>query len=197
MVVIVYLIRHCKTKANEEGRKQGSELDLDLSGEGILQAIQLRQKMEDKRIDVVYSPPATRAKQTTETIFGLKYETDERLKDRNLGEWTGKTKDYLKDNYPEEYKKYKKNRDMSNVKGAESYKQMEKRVKEFFKHLLSIHNNRVVVIVGHSHFLKIALVLINSLTREEIDDVNLPNSGIVKVKFFGKDIGTGKVLEEI
>ena len=197
MPVIVYFIRHGETKPNHNHTYQGCRIDEGLTEKGILQAIQTRQEFDGKQIDVVYSSPLKRSMETAETIFGEKVIRNEGFIERDLGEWTGKTKEYIKEHLPEQFAPYKAMRSMSQVKGAEPYEQFESRLVKELEHLLSIHNNKVVVIVSHGGPIKLLLAKIQGFPRQYIGTIQTENTFVVKVKFSGTTVDTGEIQSEI
>jgi broad specificity phosphatase PhoE len=89
-----WLIRHGETDWNLEGLYQG-QADIPLNATGLRQARETAQKMAeaDKPFNALYSSPLQRALQTaseTAGLLGLTIQIDERLKEIDQGEWTGK-----------------------------------------------------------------------------------------------------------
>ncbi|PHJ13281.1 phosphoglycerate mutase, partial [Fervidobacterium sp. SC_NGM5_G05] len=101
---MIYLIRHAVTEWNEKQLWQGV-VDTDLSKKGIEQARKIGHffKMNDIKIDIIYSSPMKRAIQTAQEIaLKIGYDTenilvDERLRECEIVLWNGKNiKDVLK-----------------------------------------------------------------------------------------------------
>ena len=74
----VILVRHGRSTFNDQGRYQGSSNEAVLTQKGIETAQHVGRFLRKKAIDVVYTSPLLRAKQTTEEI--LKTMADQRLK---------------------------------------------------------------------------------------------------------------------
>jgi probable phosphoglycerate mutase len=88
---LVYLVRHGKTPLNESGVLQGL-LDPPLDEAGHQQARRLAAALGPQMPRAVVASPLLRATQTAQPIAdgaGLKVATDERLLDRDYGQWTG------------------------------------------------------------------------------------------------------------
>lgn len=139
---MIYFIRHGETDYNLEGIVQG-QLDIPLNKKGIQQAHELKNKLKDLDIDIIFSSPLLRAKQTAEIInenFNVKIKYDERLKEFYAGKKQGtKTKDWSEEDkenfrlYPEKC-------------GAESNKAFYDRCISAFKDISKYKN---VLIISH------------------------------------------------
>ena len=80
---MIYFVRHGETDYNLEGIVQG-QLDIPLNKKGIHQANEIKNKLKDLDIDIIFSSPLLRAKQTAEIInenLNVKIKYDERLKE--------------------------------------------------------------------------------------------------------------------
>ncbi|EQB85893.1 hypothetical protein M918_16965 [Clostridium sp. BL8] len=65
----LYITRHGETLWNTEGRMQGWN-DSPLTDLGIKQAEWLRDRIQDEKIDAIYSSPSNRAFKTAEIVRG-------------------------------------------------------------------------------------------------------------------------------
>ncbi len=87
----LYVIRHGQTEWNVMKKMQGS-IDIPLNKKGIKQAYITKKNLDHISIDVIFCSPLKRAKQTAEIINkgrNLEIIYDERLKERNYGEFEG------------------------------------------------------------------------------------------------------------
>lgn len=82
---MIYVIRHGETDLNKERKMQGRR-GLPLNDNGVKQAEQLRDQLENISFDYVFSSPQERAIQTAEIITGKKAMIDSRLDVFDLGE---------------------------------------------------------------------------------------------------------------
>ena len=99
------LIRHAQSTWNADGRIQGWA-DPPLNETGLDQACKLAQRLvaDGRAIAAIYSSPLLRAKQTAEQvsqIFDLTVQTDDRLKENNVGQLTGLTGPEVEQRFPE------------------------------------------------------------------------------------------------
>jgi len=99
------LIRHGQSTWNAQGRIQGWA-DPPLDETGLDQARKLAQRLaaDGHALAAVYSSPLLRAKQTAEQVgqaFGLPVQTDDRLRENNVGQLTGLTSSEVEQQFPE------------------------------------------------------------------------------------------------
>lgn len=147
--MLVYLIRHGQTAHNAEGRIQGW-LDVPLNAEGIEQARRLALRLAVKPINVVYASPLSRAQATARALTdmrGAQLILDERLREYNMGDWTGKTGDEIAASSPE----FKQDGPQHQIPGGESAQQMHDRVSAFIEQLMAEHGTGKshVAVVSH------------------------------------------------
>ena len=95
----IYVIRHGKTDWNLESRIQG-KTNISLNEIGINQAEEVREKLENKEIDLIISSPLDRTRQTAEIInknMKLPIKYNENLMERNFGIYEGKNSKEIED----------------------------------------------------------------------------------------------------
>lgn len=140
---MILFVRHGETEHNKQDKMQG-RLDIPLNEVGESQAKHTAEELKNQNIDVIYSSPLARAKQTAEIIN--KYHNkpiliDDRINEIELGNLTGTKRDYkIIDSLEDpEYAK---------AHGAEDFGSFYKRCVDFYN---SIENtNQNVLIVAHS-----------------------------------------------
>lgn len=145
----IYFVRHAKTNANLLNKWQGIS-DLELSNEGIKELENLKEKIDNFHVDIVYTSPLKRAKQTANIFMKGNTEliVEERLIERDFGmlEQT-KVEDYQK----EALSNMEENTDLE--MNVEKIKDMySKRVKPFLLELKNKYekSNKKILIVSHS-----------------------------------------------
>ncbi len=195
METVFYFIRHGESEANAQKKFQGWSIDSALTEKGMQESKEIKEKMKNKKISAVYSSPAKRCTQTAEIIFENGCIIDDRLKERGLGEWEGKTKYYVKEKWPEEYAQYKLNRDTRKVKGSEQFEELEARGKQFLHEIIAKHDGQKVAVISHGGWIKAMIMEIMGLPREELTEMKIPNLSVYEVIFSGKGIGTGRINE--
>lgn len=104
-MTILYLIRHARSAWNAEGRWQG-QADPVLDDVGHAQAAALAHYLRREPLMAVYSSPQQRARQTAEVVaaeHGLTVRFDDRLKERDVGAWSGLTEAEVRARFPGDF----------------------------------------------------------------------------------------------
>ena len=139
----VYIVRHGEVLHNR--LKQYNNQDEDLTDNGIMQAIDLRDKIKDLNFDIVISSPMLRTIHTENilTYYDDSIITDERLKERDCGDLSGKP---IECTNREEYWNY-----YTDIKygTSENIQDFFKRVYDFLDYLKTT-DYKNVLIVAHS-----------------------------------------------
>ncbi len=164
----VLLIRHGESIGNAMGIHQGQKNDFPLNEMGKKQANFLKKRLEDVKIDAVYSSDLVRANETAEFISqprNLTTITDKRLRERDFGV-IGEAKDIMKawNNYlKEQINKGVDSREVTPING-ESDKDHFDRVSSFFEDLKKNHKkDNTIAVVAHGGTNKVALGVIGHL----------------------------------
>ena len=147
--MLVYLIRHGQTQYNVDGRVQGW-LDVPLNEQGHEQARRLALRLGTEPIDVVFTSPLSRAADTARAVAqrsNLRIVFDDRLREYNMGDWTGKTGDEIAASSAE----LGLDDPLIPIPGGESAMDMRNRVSAFVKELAQRHSKTLsrVVVVSH------------------------------------------------
>lgn len=165
---MIYFVRHGETDNNLEGIIQG-QLDIPLNENGIQQAIEIKNKLKDLDIDIIFSSPLLRAKQTTEIIndsLNANVIYDERLKEFFAGNMQGtKIKDWS-EKEKEQFKLYPENY------GAESNLEFYNRCVNVFN---EIPKDKNVLIVSHGGVYRNLYRYVNNIS-DLTYPVNLPEN---------------------
>lgn len=177
-VTEIILVRHGQTEWNLVHRLQGQG-NSELTKIGKSGAVKVGKKLywlhkNDRPIDVVYSSPLKRAKQTCEIIMKqfvdskdnkLEINFDDRIMERHFGEYQGKTMSEIKSNEPEIYSSLHSNiRFKPNGNKAESLLDVNNRCIQFLAQIAAKHNGKRILIISHGGCLQAILtdILIHS-----------------------------------
>ncbi|WP_276804258.1 histidine phosphatase family protein [Lactobacillus hominis] len=185
----VVILRHGTTDLNKNSMIQGSSVDPDLSSEGRAYAEKAAKNFNPDEFDAIYVSPLKRAQETARIFVGpdKKINTDDRIKEMDYGDWDGKSaKEYHKQ-YPDAFDyrgllteaMYKYN------KTAESRKDFEARIADFFDELYQKHPNDKVLVVCHGVVSR--MIVAHYLTHGDIsyfDQMN--NCGLAKMHIDSK-----------
>lgn len=140
-VLITYFV-HGTTTDNEQGRATGWRSG-ELSELGKRQSMRLRDLTADRRFDVVFCSDLKRAVNTAKLAFEGRFPIvrDKRLRECNYGEMTGESS--------ERVEMVQFDRISVPFPRGESYKDVERRMREFLDELLRNYEGKYVAIVSH------------------------------------------------
>lgn len=149
----LYLIRHGKTRWNEEHRLQGS-IDIELAPSGIYTAEQTAAVLKDITFDRVYSSPLKRAHETAKIICrekNVKINVEPELREFSFGVEEGS---YYKDwETPDSpfYSFFVKPEDYIPPEKGESIEELFQRTKKFIQRVIEpqLKTANRIMIVGH------------------------------------------------
>ena len=176
----IIIIRHGQTEENSQGIIMGHNPGT-LSALGKEQARKLALRLKEEKIDYIYSSDLNRKVKTVEEI--VKYHPDvpveftEKLRERFLGEWQGKSKEDLG---------FSKDDSASagvglNPKDGETPEEMFNRAKKFLQRIISKHQNDVVLVAGHNGINKALITVIMGKCPENIKEVENHHNTAVSI----------------
>lgn len=141
----ILLTRHGQTEWNLLKNVQG-KADIELNEKGVQQAEETAEKLKDCRIDIIISSPLKRAKQTADIINkdkNLPIIIDDRISERDFGEFEGKSTTDFDFNG---FWSYKQNQEYET---AENIKDFFDRVYNFLDDIKTKYNGKRILIVSH------------------------------------------------
>ncbi|WNF36762.1 histidine phosphatase family protein [Bacillaceae bacterium IKA-2] len=183
--MILYLIRHGQSVANEKGIIQGRK-DFPLSDLGQNQVKLLGEYFASESIDYLYASDLTRALDTANAIgdrLPLNTIKWDKIREIGLGPLEGKTKNEI-------YLQYPQLNDSNSIlttglAGTELVPEITERCKYVLDQLLSGHKRHRVALVSHGGFISIFLMYL--MVAEKWNDFHRPfvinNTGISKIEF--------------
>lgn len=185
MKTTVLLIRHGETEWNTLGKFQGCT-DIELSEEGIKQAILLEKRL-DGDFDYIYSSPLIRAAETAKIIS----ENAEKeviiapeIREINFGEWEGLTIHEIKEKYPDIFSAWRNDKKESCICGGDSsIHNAANRATKCILDIVSKHKGKKIVIVAHGGIIKAALIGIFEWDMTMYHKIALGNTCINTITF--------------
>jgi len=178
---ILYIFRHGQSEDNENMIFSGWR-DSKLTQKGIDQALELAEKLRDKKIDRLYASTLSRAIDTmkyaiskNDTAKNLPIIQDERLRERSYGvlEGTSKLELFLSDeSLCNEYRR-------SYTKRAENGENLDdvcKRVKDFIEEIIPVmkSENINIAISCHGNSIRGFRKYFENLTPDEVSKIETP-----------------------
>ena len=157
------ITRHGETEENKAGIMQG-HLPGKLSAEGIRQAQKVAERLKSEKIDFIFSSDLARAADTAVEISlyhpEAKLELTQELRERNLGEFTGK-------NISEAVLHQKGSTAVfAEIKTGETEQDLYKRAAIYLEKTLELHPDHTVLLVGHSGINKALIAVITRRTHD-------------------------------
>lgn len=169
---IIYVITHCESCYNKRGIFTG-RVNSKLTNTGHQHADQLAERLKDKKIDIAFTSPLARTRQTLKHI--LKYHphtkviVDQRLIERDYGQLSRKSKQKYQKEHPDLYPVYHRSYTVA-PPGGESIQQVETRILSFIDDLLKQIKNESInaLIVCHSNSIRPIRRFFEKLSPEEM-----------------------------
>lgn len=147
----LWVIRHGETVWNSQNRIQG-HLHGELNLLGRRQADAVAERLAHESFDALYSSDLERAYRTAECInkkVRLGIESDDRLRERNLGIFQGMTPEQVAGQYPAENERFKSGDVDYVIPEGESKRQRHERVIAAADEIAGRHAGKRVIIVTH------------------------------------------------
>lgn len=166
----LYFVRHGQTNWNVEHRTQGWT-DIPLNETGIKQAEALLDKLAQSGLwfDAVYSSPLQRVRRTAEIATAGNYEIifDDRLKERNCGEFEGKPRESIFNNCNIDFFDPEVN---SGAFGVEPINDMTTRVRAFLDELKTKHsdNANILIFTSNGVMLRSRIIITSASSHDDL-----------------------------
>ena len=140
----ITIVRHGETDDNVDGIIQG-RLNTPLNDKGRIECKFSRKKIRTIDYDICFSSPLFRSMETAMILVGedTLIEKDERLIDRDMGEYTGELKETF------DIKKYWDYDLNCTENGVEGIKEFYSRTESFLNYLKENYSNKNILIVTH------------------------------------------------
>ncbi|MDY0297189.1 MAG: histidine phosphatase family protein [Acidobacteriota bacterium] len=176
----LFLIRHGETRSNREGIFRG-RLDIPLSVRGEEQARALRNADAVSTIVAVTSSPLVRAQATARIAFpDLPLHVDERLNNLDLGEWSGKRKQDVKRDFPDEWRLWVQDPHAIRFPGGESLREVHERARLFLDWFRRSDRTPMAAIT-HRSVIKCLLGTAMGMARNYFWKFHLDNASITRL----------------
>ncbi len=140
---MIYFIRHGQTDWNYKKLMQG-QTDIPLNEKGKSQALEMAKTLKGVAFDAVFCSPLSRALETCKAVIGeSEIIVDERLIERNFGEYEGKSLQVMVD------KGFWKETGLQTLRNGESLSDVISRVYCFLDEITKNYPAKNVLIVAH------------------------------------------------
>ncbi|MDD5145257.1 MAG: 2,3-diphosphoglycerate-dependent phosphoglycerate mutase [Candidatus Pacebacteria bacterium] len=184
------LLRHFKSQWNLENRFTGWT-DVPLCKEGVESAPDISKKLANEKIDVVYTSPLIRNRETVSLVLenlgkkDLPVVIDKALNERNYGKLQGLNKDETKKKFGEEQVRlWRRSWDQAPPEG-ESLKEVFNRVVPFYrKHIeKDLRAGKNVLVVASHNSLRAIIKYVDKISDKDIISAEMESGGMIKYEF--------------
>ncbi len=159
MTTELILWRHGETDWNKETRFQG-QTDVPLNALGHQQAAVAAEALVGLAPDIIYTSDLSRARATAEALgrrTGLVLHRDVRLREIDVGSWSGHTHAEVKAMFPEYQQLVDEHIDFRRSPEGETLRGVGVRVGEALLDLAARNDGRRVVVAGHGNGLRVGM----------------------------------------
>jgi broad specificity phosphatase PhoE len=177
-MTILYLIRHGETDWNILGRYQG-QADPPLNNQGLAQSKTLAESLRNENIDIIYTSPLMRARQTAEIIsnrLGVDLVVDPRFMEIHQGDWQMRLRSEIEALYPELFSAWENKPWDITPPAGESLHEVAGRVESALEDILERYPGLKVVIVTHRIPIALLKVRYQNLDRDIVRTLTLQNT---------------------
>lgn len=179
----MYLVRHGRTRWNEERRLQGVS-DIDVSEGGLRETEETARFFRWQDIAEVWTSPLIRCRRLADAIVedrpGVVLRTEKDLVESNFGKWEGLTAAEIAQRYPVEWQAYSRDRMNFRAPGGEAFTEVAHRVLQVFRRAMQAKGP--VVLVTHYNVLIAILAYIEGMPVSGLVDMPYPPGGVTKVE---------------
>jgi probable phosphoglycerate mutase len=182
---MLYIIRHGRTDWNDRHKLQG-RTDIPLNTQGRLMAEKAREEYLDVPLDLCFSSPLIRAKETADILLrgrNIPILTDDRLREMSFGDFEGQENTFdLPDcpinvlfKAPEKY--------TASVGGAETFEELFARTGSFLREVIDplMKQQKNVLIVGHGAMNLSIISQIRHLPIDQFWSTGIENCKILRL----------------
>ncbi len=173
-----FMARHCESDHNLENvvayEDKGTKIS-KLTKKGIVQAGVIGKALAKKGIDLIFTSPYFRARETAKIIAkatGAKTVVDKRLAELNCGVFNGRNDNERRAYYANALEEF-----IKAPPGGESLNDVKKRMMEALLDINSKHREKKILIISHGHPLWVLSGAAEGLTSEENVNFRYPEVG--------------------
>lgn len=171
------LIRHGETDWNVEGRYQG-QADPPLNDKGFAQAQQLAEELAGLGMEVIYTSPLLRARQTAEVVaerLEAELHDEPRLMEIHQGDWQTRLRSEIQNLYPDLFYRWETQPWEVMPPQGEHLKKVQQRVNTAVEEILARYPDRTVGIVSHRIPIALIKVRFQGMDPDIVRTLHLPN----------------------
>lgn len=188
MSLTLYLIRHGETIYSQTGGYCG-ELDPELTDEGRQMAEAFAMAYRSTPWNAIYVSPMKRTIATARPLceaIGMEMQLRDGLKEIRYGEWEGKTNEYVKEHYAEDYERWLTEPAWNAPVGGETSVQIASRASAVIAEIEDKYTEGNVLVVSHKATIRIILCSLLGIDLGRYRDRINALAGSINIVKFGK-----------
>lgn len=177
----IYLIRHGETEWNKLQKTQGRSNNIPLSEEGKRQARLLAARLQEEKIDMVFSSELVRANETARIIaepHGLSVKAYDDFAEINFGCFEGLEYSQIKEQYKEVFSLWSESPHLANIPGGESIMELRERSMGRLNKILRENGDKNIVVVSHGITVKVLIACILGIDLGNIHKIRQDNASL-------------------
>jgi len=174
----IFLVRHGETVWNTQKRWQGSK-NSNLTLQGVSQAQTARDLLTQQPLHCAYVSPLQRAVDTIDIILENRDLSSTRMpeiRELNLGQWEGRTQQEIKICDPLQSNNFWSNPEQFQVKGAETFQQLQQRVVAGIEKIYQQHPGENILLVSHWVAIKVAIAHYSQIPLSKLATIADPKN---------------------
>lgn len=200
MVTTIYMVRHCQSQGNLNGRFQGrSDAEITEAGKKQLDLLSLR--FRNKTIDVIYSSPLKRAMATAQAInrfHELPILEAEELLEIDVGELEDSPLSAVAGKYPELAYAWDNTVDLCCFPGGETMAQVYERTTGFLNRIAAENPGKICVLATHGGVIRCLYAYVKFGKPEGLRESTVfGNTGVSIIEADGQGRFTLKVANDL
>jgi isoleucyl-tRNA synthetase len=163
-----YIMRHGYSSRNQKkiACALPEKVKCPLTADGVKEAEKAAKELKKKKIDIIFSSPLFRARQTAEIVAketGAKIMIDKRLKEVEVGIYNGRPSEEINRIWGEPLERFEKK-----LPGGESYTEVKKRMYEFLKDINLKYRDKNILLISHECPLSMLECALKGFSNKEI-----------------------------
>lgn len=193
----IWLLRHGQTTANAQEVIQGPRIDAPLSDLGVRQAASLGEALADRPIEVVYSSPLVRARDTAEALVRRHQRRDASAKgqlavqvvpelyEMDYGSFVGRSYTDIRDEMDQVLDAWRMGFVDQAFPGGESAALAQHRIRPFATRVVEAAREREVAIVAHGRINRVLIATLTGAGLTRLEEFPQSNASITELDVDG------------
>jgi broad specificity phosphatase PhoE len=187
-LIRIFVARHGETTWNAEGRIQGRS-DPELSPKGCEQSLGLLGHLKTHSLSAIYTSTLQRSIATAEPTaryFNLSIRKQPELDEISFGILEGKMLLKPDEEIRREWERFKNDRWVYRIPGAENFADVANRVLPFYERILRHHQDQEILVVGHRVVNRLLIGMLLGFPLEEPPNFEQTNDMLYSIEKNGK-----------